>query len=263
MAIDRERCPAIARLTSWTSCATPATTTGRSRASKANCSTRSRVASGARLIVEVGTSYGFSGLFWGAALKRTGGTLHTIDIEPEEVRLLQGHLRAGRAGRDGRQPPGRRDRRCCRQIAGPVDIWRSWTAGDKKSTRALFDLLWPRVRPGGSVITDNATTHKAELADFVGYVRGLAGATQHGNPRRQRDRVDGEAASGRMRDACKLFAVLRERAGRSELELDLPAGRDGRRGGRRLLVGVAGPGRLRRPGGFRGQPRLREAERPC
>src|SRR3954470_18248759 len=34
----------------------------------------------ARVIVEVGTSYGFSGLFWGAALKQTGARLHTIDI---------------------------------------------------------------------------------------------------------------------------------------------------------------------------------------
>src|SRR5688572_12343098 len=32
----------------------------------------------AKVVVEVGTSYGFSGLFWGAALLRTGGRLHTI-----------------------------------------------------------------------------------------------------------------------------------------------------------------------------------------
>ena len=62
------------------------------------------------------------------------------------------------------------------KIAGPPIDLAFMDSGDKKSTRALFDLLWPRVRPGGSVITDNATTHKAELADFVGYVRGLAGA---------------------------------------------------------------------------------------
>ena len=32
------------------------------------------------------------------------------------------------------------------------------------------------MRPGGSVLTDNATTHRAELAEFVAYVRGLPGA---------------------------------------------------------------------------------------
>src|SRR3954468_6286437 len=34
----------------------------------------------AKVIVEIGTSYGFSALFWGAALQQTGGRLHTIDI---------------------------------------------------------------------------------------------------------------------------------------------------------------------------------------
>src|SRR5215208_2212284 len=43
------------------------------------------LASNAKLIVEAGTSYGFSGLFWGAALKRTGGVLHTIDNDPYKV----------------------------------------------------------------------------------------------------------------------------------------------------------------------------------
>src|SRR5436190_1892570 len=38
------------------------------------------LASGAKKIVEIGTSYGFSGLWWGAALQETGGQLHTIDI---------------------------------------------------------------------------------------------------------------------------------------------------------------------------------------
>ena len=31
------------------------------------------LSSGAKSIVEIGTSYGFSGLFWGAALGRVGG----------------------------------------------------------------------------------------------------------------------------------------------------------------------------------------------
>ena len=32
----------------------------------------------AKLIVEIGTSYGFSGLFWASALRTTGGKLHTV-----------------------------------------------------------------------------------------------------------------------------------------------------------------------------------------
>ena len=62
------------------------------------------------------------------------------------------------------------------KIEGPVDL-AFMDSGDKKSTRDLFDLIWPRILPSGSVITDNATTHKEELADFVGYVRRLHDAT--------------------------------------------------------------------------------------
>jgi predicted O-methyltransferase YrrM len=132
------------------------------------------LASGARTIVEVGTSYGFSGLFWGAALRLTGGTLHTIDIDPRKVESSRATFeRAGLAKvvvnhlGDARQ--------VLPEIAGPIDL-AFLDSGDKKSTRALFELVWSRVRPGGSVLTDNATTHRAELADFVAYVRALPGA---------------------------------------------------------------------------------------
>src|SRR6185437_2439452 len=50
----------------------------------------------AKLIVEVGTSYGFSGLFWAAALRMTGGTLHTIDIAQKKFDASREHFK--RAG---------------------------------------------------------------------------------------------------------------------------------------------------------------------
>ena len=57
----------------------------------------------------------------------------------------------------------------------PIDL--AFIDADKPSTRAYFDLVWPKVRVGGSVITDNATTHREELSDFVKYVRGLGDAS--------------------------------------------------------------------------------------
>ncbi|HZK80106.1 MAG TPA: class I SAM-dependent methyltransferase, partial [Humisphaera sp.] len=54
------------------------------------------LASQAKLIVEVGTSYGFSGLFWSAALQQTGGMLHTIDIAQKKFDASRKHFeRAG------------------------------------------------------------------------------------------------------------------------------------------------------------------------
>ena len=126
-----------------------------------------------KTIVEIGTSYGFSGLFWGAALKQTGGELHTIDIDPRKVESSRSTFdRAGLAGvvinhqGDARQ--------ILNQLLGPFDL--VFIDADKPSCQTYFDLSWPKVRNGGCVITDNALTHKAELAQFIAHLRALPDA---------------------------------------------------------------------------------------
>jgi predicted O-methyltransferase YrrM len=129
---------------------------------------------GATMIVEVGTSYGFSGLFWGAALKRTGGHLHTIDIDPAKYdsskltfakaglnEIITNHL--GNA------------REILPILPGPVDI--AFIDADKPPTEDYFRLLWPKIRAGGSVLIDNATTHRKELAGVIHMVRSLPDAS--------------------------------------------------------------------------------------
>jgi predicted O-methyltransferase YrrM len=128
------------------------------------------LATRAKVIVEIGTSYGFSGLFFAAALKQTGGVLHTIDASQKKfdsskatfakadlATLIKNHLGDART--------------ILPQVTGPFDL--AFIDADKPSCRAYFDLVWPRLRAGGSVITDNAVTHRAELADFVRHVRSL------------------------------------------------------------------------------------------
>jgi predicted O-methyltransferase YrrM len=125
-------------------------------------------------IVEVGTSYGFSGLFWGAALKQTGGQLHTIDISEKKYNSSkQTFANAGLAGTitnylgDARQ--------VLASMPGPIDL--AFIDADKPNCLAYFELLWPKVRPGGAILTDNASTHRSELADFVHHLRSLPDAT--------------------------------------------------------------------------------------
>jgi predicted O-methyltransferase YrrM len=126
------------------------------------------VTTGCQLIVEVGTSYGFSGLFWGAALRRTGGRLHTIDVSPKKRDAARQTFE--RAGLSDVVTCHLGDARAVLPtIPGPIDL--ASLDADKESTIDYFDLVWPRVRVGGSVITDNAVTHRAELADFVRHAR--------------------------------------------------------------------------------------------
>ncbi len=128
----------------------------------------------AMLIVEIGTSYGFSGLHWAAALRQTRGQLHTIDVSEKKFNSSKATFAA--AGVADLVTNYLGDAQAIlKGIAGPIDI--AFIDADKVSTRAYFDLLWEKIRVGGSVLTDNATTHRDELSDFVKYVRGLANAS--------------------------------------------------------------------------------------
>jgi caffeoyl-CoA O-methyltransferase len=132
------------------------------------------LACGAQTLVEVGTSYGFSGLFFAAALRHTGGRLHTIDIEPRKHDLArQAFARA--AVTDSISSYLGDARHILPTLPAPFDL--AFIDADKASTLAYFQLIWPRLRPGGSVLTDNATTHRQELAGFVSHVRALADAS--------------------------------------------------------------------------------------
>jgi caffeoyl-CoA O-methyltransferase len=129
---------------------------------------------GAKVIVEVGTSYGFSGLFWGAALKRTGGTLHTIDVSQKKfdsakdtfARAGLGNVVVNHLG-DARE--------VLKRIDGPIDL--AFIDADKPNCQNYFDTLWPKVRVGGAILTDNATTHRTELADYVKGLKGRSDAS--------------------------------------------------------------------------------------
>ena len=131
------------------------------------------LASGAKVIVEVGTSYGFSGLFWAMALKQTGGRLHTIDRDPKKFESSKATFeRAGLADVVTNYLGDAHE--VLRSMPGDIDI--AFIDADKPSCQAFFDLLWPKIRVGGAVITDNASTHKKELAGYIGTLRALPDA---------------------------------------------------------------------------------------
>ena len=132
------------------------------------------LASNAKLIVEVGTSYGFSALFWARALAQTNGHLHTIDRDPKKfesskqtfARAGVAHLITNHLG-DGAQTLRKLD-------VHNIDI--AFIDADKPAAAEHFSLLWPKIRPGGCVLIDNATTHKKELGPFIENLRSRSDA---------------------------------------------------------------------------------------
>jgi caffeoyl-CoA O-methyltransferase len=125
-----------------------------------------------KLGVEIGTSYGYSGLHFGAAMRKTGGKLHTIDINKKKFD----------SSRQSFEKAGLTDcivshfgdaRTVLPTITGRFDF--AFLDANKPQTREYFDLVWPRLEPGGVVLTDNINTNP-ELGSFVKFVRQVAGA---------------------------------------------------------------------------------------
>jgi predicted O-methyltransferase YrrM len=127
------------------------------------------LATAARMIVEVGTSYGFSGLFWAMALgQQTGGQLHTIDRDPMKYESSkQTFARAGVANLVTNYLGDARE--ILANMPAPIDL--AFIDADKPSNQTYFDLLWSKLRAGGSILSDNTITHRATYGDYLGYLR--------------------------------------------------------------------------------------------
>jgi predicted O-methyltransferase YrrM len=125
-------------------------------------------ATGAKRGLEIGTSYGFSGLHIGAAIGENGGTLISIDNQERKTQKAREYF--AMAGLDGviRCEIGAA-REIIARLSGPFDF--VLIDADKPNCTAYAQMLLPRLVSGAVVLTDNTITHAAELADFVAWTR--------------------------------------------------------------------------------------------
>jgi predicted O-methyltransferase YrrM len=122
----------------------------------------------AKLIVEIGTSYGFSSLFWADAMARTGGHVHTIDIDRKKFAASREHFRA--AGLDGYVTNHLGNAtELVSTLPDGIDL--AFLDADKSQTQQYLDAVWPKLRVGGSALIDNATTHREQLAPYLRALR--------------------------------------------------------------------------------------------
>ena len=109
---------------------------------------------GAKHIVEVGTSIGYTALWLGEAARATGG--HVIGMEAIEAKHKQAldHLR--RAGLSDVVEVRFGDaKKIVHDLTGPIDV--VFVDAWKDDYIAYFDVLLPKLRVGGCVIADNIT----------------------------------------------------------------------------------------------------------
>jgi len=109
-------------------------------------------ATGARNVVELGTSNGYSGLWFSLALSKTGGHLTTFDIDKGRFEMARNNFK--KAGVDGivTQVLGDAHKEVAR-LKDPIDLL--FIDADKQGYLDYFTKLLPLVRPGGLIVAHN------------------------------------------------------------------------------------------------------------
>jgi len=126
------------------------------------------LAGGATRCVEIGTGFGYSGLWIAAALRDRGGKLVTIDRNAEKSAAAAAQF----------ETAGLADLVECRTgvaldvlgtLEGPIDF--VLNDADKEFCVEYLETLEPKLADRAMVLTDNTGTHARELADFLAWVR--------------------------------------------------------------------------------------------
>jgi len=121
-------------------------------------------AMGARRILEVGTSNGYSTLWLAWAATETDGHITTLERSADKVALARANFeRAGLSPwitiREGVALD------TLQTLDGPFDL--IFLDADRASYHAYLELLLPLLRVGGLLVTDNVVSHAHELGDFL------------------------------------------------------------------------------------------------
>ena len=120
-------------------------------------------ATGARRILELGGSNGYSTIWLADAAEETGGSVTSVEIDPERTALARANLARATVRAELRtQDAGR-------ALSDSPDGW--WDFVFLDAERAAYTGYWPALlrslRPaGGLVAIDNVLSHAAEVAAF-------------------------------------------------------------------------------------------------
>ncbi len=132
---------------------------------------------GARAILEIGTSYGYSTIWLAEAARATGGRVITLEIHPGKVEYARERL--SRAGLAAYAEFCLGDAQTSlKSLAGPfdfvlLDLW-------KDLYIACFDLMLPKLADGAIVVADNMLypdSTRPDAARYRRHVRSIPGVS--------------------------------------------------------------------------------------
>lgn len=121
-------------------------------------------ATGAKHVVEIGTSNGYSGIWFCLALRTTGGKLTTHDIDEGRAALARENFK--RAGVDNLVTLVMGDaHETVTKLKEPIDIL--FIDADKEGYTDYLNKLLPLVRPGGLILAHNVESTGQDFIDAI------------------------------------------------------------------------------------------------
>ena len=126
------------------------------------------LATTANRAVEIGTGYGYSGLWIASALAKTGGMLITIDRDQRKVDIARTYFSSAGLDRYVDLRIGIASE-ILPSLDGPIDF--VLNDADKDNCIRYVELLANKLRDRAVVLTDNTMTHPDQLAEFLAWVR--------------------------------------------------------------------------------------------
>ena len=119
---------------------------------------------GAKLVVEIGTSNGYYGIWFCLALRTTGGKLTTHDIDEGRASLARENFK--RAGVDNMVTLVMGDaHETVTRIKEPIDVL--FIDADKEGYPDYLNKLLPLIRPGGLILSHNINSTGQDYIDAI------------------------------------------------------------------------------------------------
>jgi caffeoyl-CoA O-methyltransferase len=121
-------------------------------------------ATNAHSVLEIGGASGYSAIWLGMGLRQTGGKLVTIEFDPVRAKEAAANVQAAGLSDIVRVVHGDAFKEIPK-VAGNFDLvfLDAWKPDYKK----FFEMVFPRVTPGGLFLAHNVINKKSEMGDFL------------------------------------------------------------------------------------------------
>jgi len=123
---------------------------------------------GAKSILEIGAASGYSGIWLGLGARESGGRVVAIEYDPTRAKEAAANVR--RAGLDDVVRVVQGDAfKEIPKLRGSFDFvfLDAW----KPDYRKFFDMVFPRLTPGGLFTAHNVVNKKSEMEPFLGAIQ--------------------------------------------------------------------------------------------